>query len=170
MGHSRLGTLPQTKKWQDVVGLLESDAPLDAIAFAARASKYDLKRSVDDPGFQFVTNLLVRLPFLARAPSLEDVLSDLGIVYSGLSSLPGRVPPSSATRLMLAFHQTSAGWPKPPSWKPLRTNSVNAFLPSSSHPHRSYARPCQDLPAVSSLRNYPAPSSPISSTDRLTTF
>ena len=74
MGHIRLGTLPQSKKWRDVVGLLESDAPLDAIAeAAARASEYDLKRATNDPGFQFVTSLLVRLPFLARAPGFEEI-------------------------------------------------------------------------------------------------
>lgn len=89
MGHIRLGTLPQSKKWQDVVGLLESDAPLDAIAEAvARASEYDLKRATDDPGFQFITGLLVRLPFVARAPGFEGVLVDLGIGSGSLSSLP----------------------------------------------------------------------------------
>ena len=35
MGHIRLGTLPQSKKWRDVIGLLDADAPLDAIAEAA---------------------------------------------------------------------------------------------------------------------------------------
>lgn len=89
MGHIRLGTLPQSKKWRDVVRLLETDAPLDAVAeAAARASEHDLKRSTDDPGFQFVTGLLVRLPFLARAPGFEDVLADLGIGPDNLSSLP----------------------------------------------------------------------------------
>lgn len=89
MGHIRLGTLPQSKKWQDVVGLLETDAPLDAIAeAAARASEHDLKRSTSDPGFQFVTGLLVRLPFHARAPGFENVLTDLGIGSERLSSLP----------------------------------------------------------------------------------
>jgi len=89
MGHIRLGTLPQSKKWRDVVGLLDSDVPVDAIAeAAAKASEYDLKGAPDDPGFQFVTNLLVRLPFLARAPGFEDVLTDLGIEKESLSSLP----------------------------------------------------------------------------------
>ena len=89
MGHIRLGTLPQSKKWQDVVDLLASDAPLDAVAeAAARASEYDLKSATSDPGFQFVTGLLVRLPFLARAPGFEDILADFGIGRDSLSSLP----------------------------------------------------------------------------------
>lgn len=89
MGHIRLGTLPRSKKWQDVVGLLESDAPLDAVAeAAARASEYDLKRASGDPNFQFIAGLLVRLPFLARAPGFEDVLDELGAGDNSLTSLP----------------------------------------------------------------------------------
>lgn len=63
MGHIRLGTLSRSHKWQDVVGLLESDAPLDVIAEAtARASELDLSRASKDPRFQFVSSLIVRLP------------------------------------------------------------------------------------------------------------
>ncbi len=32
MGHIRLGTLPQSQKWREVVALLNSDAPLQQIA------------------------------------------------------------------------------------------------------------------------------------------
>ena len=32
MGHIRLGTLPQSKKWREGVVLLNSDAPLQQIA------------------------------------------------------------------------------------------------------------------------------------------
>ena len=89
MGHIRLGTLPQSKKWRDVVGLLETGAPLDAVAeAAARASEVDLNRAANDPGFQFVTGLLVRLPILARTPGFEDFLSDLGAGDDSLASVP----------------------------------------------------------------------------------
>lgn len=60
MGHIRLGTLRRSKKWRDVIGLLDSDADIEAIAeAAARASELDLKRASDDPFFQSVTQLLV---------------------------------------------------------------------------------------------------------------
>ena len=79
MGHTRLGTLSQSKKWRDVIGLLESDASLEAVAeAAARASELDLGRASDDPSFQFVTGLLVQLPLLARAPGFEVALKELG--------------------------------------------------------------------------------------------
>ena len=80
MGHVRLGTLPRSKKWRDVVSLLEAGSSVQAVAeAAAKASEHDLSRASKDPRFQFVTSLLVRLPFLARGPGFEDNLSELGI-------------------------------------------------------------------------------------------
>lgn len=90
MGHIRLGTLPQSKKWRDVIQLLETSAPLEDIAeAAARASELDLRRASDDPNFQFVAQLLVKLPLLARAPGFEAALSELGVERSAMESVPG---------------------------------------------------------------------------------
>lgn len=89
MGHIRLGTLPQSQKWLDVIGLLDSEASLEDVAeAAARASELDLKRASDDPSFQFVTSLLVRLPLMARAPGFEDALADLGVGADATDSVP----------------------------------------------------------------------------------
>ncbi|TDL91375.1 hypothetical protein [Meridianimarinicoccus aquatilis] len=88
MGHIRLGTLPQSKKWRDVVGLIDSGASVDVIAeAAAKASERDLSNASKDPRFQFVASLLVRLPLLARAPGFEDALADLGCGDSALVSV-----------------------------------------------------------------------------------
>lgn len=90
MGHIRLGTLPRSKKWREVVGLIDSKASIDAIAeAAAKASELDLSRATKDPRFQFISSLLVRLPLLARAPGFEDTLADLGIGENALSSVTG---------------------------------------------------------------------------------
>ena len=90
MGHVRLGTLPRSKKWRDVVSLLEAGSSVQAVAeAAAKASEHDLSRASKDPRFQFVTSLLVRLPFLARGPGFEDNLSELGIRDNALSSVAG---------------------------------------------------------------------------------
>lgn len=79
MGHIRLGTLSQSKKWRDVIGLLDAGGSVeDVAAEAARASELDLGRASDDPSFQFVTSLLVQLPLMARAPGFEEALADLG--------------------------------------------------------------------------------------------
>jgi hypothetical protein len=90
MGHIRLGTLPRSKKWREVVELLDSGGSVDAIAeAAAKASERDLAQASKDPRFQFVASLLVRLPMLARAPGFEAALADLGVGENGLTSVSG---------------------------------------------------------------------------------
>ncbi|MFV2035621.1 MAG: hypothetical protein ACC631_11045, partial [Halocynthiibacter sp.] len=88
MGHVRLRTLSQSKKWRDVIGLLDSDAPVEAVAEAAAlASELDLGRASDDPSFQFVTSLLVQLPLMARAPGFDAALRELGVGDDSLGSV-----------------------------------------------------------------------------------
>lgn len=70
MGHIRLGALSQSKKWLEVIELLESDAPIEGVvAAAARASESDLSRAPDNPSFQFVTSLLVQMALRTCAPA-----------------------------------------------------------------------------------------------------
>ena len=90
MGHIRLGTLSQSKKWREVVSLLDSNAPLEHIAEAAAvASEQDLKLASNDPNFQFVARLLVELPLLARSPGFLEKLELLGIRANSTSSVTG---------------------------------------------------------------------------------
>lgn len=78
MGHIRLGILPYSKRWQDAVDLLGSEVTVHEIAeAAAKASELDLSRAIQDPRFQFMSSLLVRLPLLARALGFEDALANL---------------------------------------------------------------------------------------------
>ncbi len=87
MGHIRLGTLPQSKKWRDVVALLDDGASIEEVAeAAARASETDLARAHKDPRFQFIANLLAVLPLRARSPGFEAFLSELGIGADALKS------------------------------------------------------------------------------------
>lgn len=88
MGHIRLGTLPRSKKWREVVDLLDADAPLDEVAAAAaKASELDLARASDDPAFQLVTSLLVQMPLWARSPGFDQVLENLNFDPDSLSSV-----------------------------------------------------------------------------------
>jgi hypothetical protein len=89
MGHLLQALPPQSKKWREVYELLGSDAPVDEISEAAtRASDLALKSASGDPAFQFVSSLLVHLPLMARAPSFEKTLADMGIGSESLQSLP----------------------------------------------------------------------------------
>lgn len=106
MGHIRLGTLYRSKKWRDVIGLLDSDADMERIAeAAARASETDLMRASDDPFFQSVTQLLVQLPLLARAPGFEAEMADLGLSSEALNSVTGLLSGLNQTINQQAFEQ-----------------------------------------------------------------
>ena len=87
MGHIRLGVLPKSRKWQQVVGLLRSGADIDEVADAAAlAAERDLARASKDPLFHFVAKLLVELPLAARAPGFSNYLDQLGLSENLLSS------------------------------------------------------------------------------------
>jgi hypothetical protein len=52
LGHIRLGTLPKTRKWQQVVDLLRPGADLETVAgSAAEAAETNLRSASDDPAF-----------------------------------------------------------------------------------------------------------------------
>lgn len=88
MGHIRLGTLPQSQKWLDVVDLSDADASLDEVAAAAaNASKLDLARASDDPACQLVSSLFVQLSLWARFPGFDQVLENLNFDPDSLSSV-----------------------------------------------------------------------------------
>ena len=80
MGHIRLGTLPRSKKWRQVVDLLQLGADVEAIAAAAAvAAESDLKRATTDPAFVQTLWLLTQLPLAARGPAFAADLQALGL-------------------------------------------------------------------------------------------
>lgn len=88
MGHVRLGVLPQTLKWAQVVALLQEGAPLPEVAAAsARAAENALKNAVDDPLLDHSVWLLAALPLAARSPGWVDELQELGLESDGPPSL-----------------------------------------------------------------------------------
>jgi len=89
MGHIRLGTLSQSKKWREVVDLLGTNASLEDIAEAsAHAAELDLTRASNDPSFQFISRLLVELPLMARSPGFYDSLKEMGFAANTTDSVP----------------------------------------------------------------------------------
>jgi hypothetical protein len=88
MGHIRLGVLPATRKWRQVVALIESGASAPAIAEAAsNAAQTALKSAADDPVFAEALWLLVRLPLEARDPRSAEGLSEIDSVEGRFPSL-----------------------------------------------------------------------------------
>jgi hypothetical protein len=80
MGHIRLGTLPQSKKWRHVVDLLRLDAGVgDIAAAAAEAAETSLQGAANDPAFLYAFWLLTQIPLAARSPSFAEDLRRLGL-------------------------------------------------------------------------------------------
>lgn len=98
MGHVRLGTLPNTKRWRANMEFLRLGASAEEIAEAAAlASERDLTRAPSDPVFQFVTSLLVQLQLMARAPGFEQSLDRIGVPAGATQSVPELLSALSAS-------------------------------------------------------------------------
>jgi hypothetical protein len=81
MGHLRLGTLPTSRKWREVVGLLanpSSSAP-ELAAATIDAAKGGIKRAASDTGFIKAFWLLTQIPLAARQPDFGVALKRLGL-------------------------------------------------------------------------------------------
>jgi hypothetical protein len=88
MGHIRLGRLPATKKWQQVVALLSEGASVEHIAGAsAEAAETSLEHARNDPAVQRSFWLLTQIPLAARTPDFADTLKRLGLKVSASPSL-----------------------------------------------------------------------------------
>ncbi len=85
MGHVRMGTLSASRKWRQVVGLLEEGAPTERIA--AAAAERALGSAAQDPVFQEAAWLLANLPLAARGPEYLAGLRALGLPIDRVPSL-----------------------------------------------------------------------------------
>jgi len=80
MGHIRLGELPRTRKFDQVVALIQSGGDADAIAAATlAAAEIGFQRAADDEGLGQAIWLLTQLPLAARDPNYLDRLHSIGI-------------------------------------------------------------------------------------------
>lgn len=87
MGHLRLGHLPRTHRWKQVIGLLESGADLPALADASfHAALTGLKRVPSDSGFLTTLNAIVGLANASRQTDLASALQVAGIDLTAQTS------------------------------------------------------------------------------------
>ena len=88
MGHTRLGRLPRTRKWQQVVGLIGGGADTPEIAAATLdASKRGLVEADQDPGLVYSVWLLTQIPLAAREKDFGSGLRRTGLEVSGNPTL-----------------------------------------------------------------------------------
>ena len=80
MGHVRLGILPKSRKWNQVVDELRLGAEIDVVAAsAADAAETALQSASNDPAFLHAFWLLTQVPLAARGPNFADDLRRLGV-------------------------------------------------------------------------------------------
>jgi hypothetical protein len=88
MGHTRLGSIPKSRKWSAVVGAIAGAEPsggrphVDPDPIAARtleAARAGLDRCIEDRGLQFTFYVLTQLVLAARHPDWHRRLQPFGI-------------------------------------------------------------------------------------------
>jgi hypothetical protein len=88
MGHVRLGVLPKSRKWGQVVAELRLGASVGEIAaLASDAAETSLQSTAADPAFLHAFWLLTQVPLAARGPAFADDLDRLGIIVADPPSL-----------------------------------------------------------------------------------
>ena len=88
MGHVRVGRLPRTRKWQQVVELISGGASANDIAAAtSKAAETEMCRVGKDPTFIRAFWLLTQLPLAARKIDFTAQLRYLGLEVSDRPSL-----------------------------------------------------------------------------------
>ena len=88
MGHIRLGELPKSARWREVVGLIESDSrSAERIAGATLVASEDYLRSIrNDPALVRTYWTLVRVMAAARGDDFAGELRRLGLPVEGNTS------------------------------------------------------------------------------------
>jgi hypothetical protein len=98
LGHIRLGVLPKSRKWNQVVEQLRLGADIDAVAASASdAAETSLQAASNDPAFLHAFWLLTQVPLAARGPDFASDLHRLGVQVPDQPSLMDVVAAISGT-------------------------------------------------------------------------
>lgn len=111
MGHVRLGKLPHTHTWRQVVTALDVPGPHGARVAAATARGADarLGRLRDDASLAYCFWLLARMAGAARRPDFVDALGDLGLEAGSTDSAVGFVAKVAARARGEVEHHPESG-------------------------------------------------------------
>lgn len=113
MGHIRLGDLPRTRKWREVVGLIEGGAGTAQVANATiTAAEQGLAHAARDKGLVETIWLLTQLPLAAQEGDFTAGLRGRGIDVSdspGLMEIVGALSDAIDRRLANNGGRTDLG-------------------------------------------------------------
>src|SRR5438874_3371988 len=107
MGHLRLGTLPTSKNWRDLMSLIPqpTSTPSQIAAATIEAAKGGVKRAANDNGVIETFWLLTQIPLAARQENFAAALRGLGLrvpeaptPFDVLAALSGAIEASAAAR------------------------------------------------------------------------
>ena len=80
MGHQRLGSLPRSREWQQVIALISEGANVETIAAAtSRAAEISMVDAGADPAVRYAFWFLTQIPLAARQDDFEPALRKLGV-------------------------------------------------------------------------------------------
>lgn len=89
MGHNRLGALPRTKAWKEVVALIANGANVAQVADATlKAAEKAFQFLKNDKGFKEAVWLLTQLGIAGKTDTPFQSLRDMGVNISDTPSLP----------------------------------------------------------------------------------
>src|SRR5687767_549081 len=79
MGHTRIGTLPASKKSNQVISLILGGADIELVAaVTSEAAEASLADAARDPALRHSFWLLTQIPLAAKAESFADELGQRG--------------------------------------------------------------------------------------------
>jgi hypothetical protein len=88
MGHQRLGSIPASRKWRQVVELISGGADVGEVASAtSAAAELSLLAAAGDPAVRDTFFLLTQIPLAARTERFVPALRELGLKLSDRPSL-----------------------------------------------------------------------------------
>lgn len=88
MGHTRLGTLPRTKAWREVVGLIAAGADVETVAKATiTAADKAFSGVFDDRGYNQAVWLLTQIGLAGKSPNAIEHLRQYGVSIPDNTSL-----------------------------------------------------------------------------------
>lgn len=113
MGHILLGKLPRTRKWSQVVALIEGGAGAAQVANATiNAAETGLASAANDKGVVETIWLLSQLPLAARTDNFAQALRECGLSVSdspGLMDIVGAVTDAIDARMPNCKGRTDLG-------------------------------------------------------------
>ncbi len=151
MGHIRLGRLPKTLRWRQVVELLDEPA-LDASAVARAttlAAERRLRDLAHDPTLVYSFWLLTRLTTAARRPNFEGELAEVGVDAKADEPILGFI-----SRVGEAVRVEAAGHPESGHFAELASIALRRALAETvgQHGPSLFGSSVEDLQAA--LRTY----------------